>query len=107
MIHMQTLYFAKLSGTESDIYIMGRSHHDILLMTHYGTVLAAGVTCMTLKTLMSNLLALQEKAKPASQHMFEARGPGGCLLLIEVLTDNTTRSHQDIKRLLIKNGSGL
>ncbi|XP_026207906.1 translational activator of cytochrome c oxidase 1 isoform X3 [Anabas testudineus] len=48
-----------------------------------------------------------EKAKPASQHMFEARGPGGCLLLIEVLTDNTTRSHQDIKRLLIKNGGML
>ncbi|XP_034415127.1 translational activator of cytochrome c oxidase 1 [Cyclopterus lumpus] len=44
-----------------------------------------------------------EKAKPASQHMFEARGPGGCLLLIEVLTDNNTRSHQEIKRLLNKN----
>ncbi|XP_056286215.1 translational activator of cytochrome c oxidase 1-like isoform X2 [Pseudoliparis swirei] len=44
-----------------------------------------------------------EKAKPTSQHMFEARGPGGCLLLIEVLTDNNTRSHQEIKRLLTKN----
>ncbi|XP_038591911.1 translational activator of cytochrome c oxidase 1 [Micropterus salmoides] len=48
-----------------------------------------------------------EKAKPASQHMFEARGPGGCLLLIEILTDNTSRSHQEIKRLLIKNGGML
>ncbi|XP_071318739.1 translational activator of cytochrome c oxidase 1 [Trachinotus anak] len=48
-----------------------------------------------------------EKAKPASQHMFEARGPGGCLLLIEVLTDNNTRSHQEIKRLLNKNGGML
>lgn len=44
-----------------------------------------------------------EKAKPASQHIFEARGPGGCLLLIEVLTDNNSRSTQEIKRLLIKN----
>lgn len=48
-----------------------------------------------------------EKAKPASQHMFEARGPGGCLLLIEVLTDNNTRTHQEIKRLLTKNGGML
>lgn len=45
------------------------------------------------------------KGKPAHQHMFEARGPGGCLLLIEALTDNHTRSQQDIKRLLIRNGS--
>lgn len=37
--------------------------------------------------------------------MFEARGPGGCLLLIEILTDNISRSHQEIKRLLVKNGS--
>ncbi|XP_067432971.1 translational activator of cytochrome c oxidase 1 [Thunnus thynnus] len=48
-----------------------------------------------------------EKAKPASQHMFEARGPGGCLMLIEVLTDNNSRCHQEIKRLLTKNGGML
>ncbi|XP_026171099.1 translational activator of cytochrome c oxidase 1 [Mastacembelus armatus] len=48
-----------------------------------------------------------EKAKPAFQHMFEARGPGGCLLLIEVLTDNNTRTHQEIKHLLNKNGGML
>lgn len=48
-----------------------------------------------------------EKAKQMSQHMFEARGPGGCLLLVEVLTDNHTRSQQDIKRLLNKNGGML
>lgn len=47
-----------------------------------------------------------KKAKPASQQVFEARGPGGCLLLIEVLTDNNSRSHQEIKRLLTKNRSG-
>lgn len=45
-----------------------------------------------------------EKGKPASQHMFQARGPGGCLLLIEVLTDNVTRTHQAIKHLLNKRG---
>lgn len=45
-----------------------------------------------------------EKAKPALQQIFEVRGPGGCLLLIEVLTDNSTRSHNEIKRLLNKNG---
>lgn len=48
-----------------------------------------------------------EKAKPASQHLFEARGPGGCLLLIEVLTDNNSKTHQEIKRLLTKNGAML
>ncbi|XP_028990704.1 translational activator of cytochrome c oxidase 1 [Betta splendens] len=48
-----------------------------------------------------------EKAKPTSQHLFEARGPGGCLLLIEVLTDSNARSLQEIKRLLAKNGGML
>ncbi|KAM7381710.1 hypothetical protein PAMA_012516 [Pampus argenteus] len=46
------------------------------------------------------------KAK-TSQLMFEARGPGGCLLLIEVLTDMKSRSHQEIKRLLIRSGGML
>ncbi|XP_017290515.1 translational activator of cytochrome c oxidase 1 [Kryptolebias marmoratus] len=44
-----------------------------------------------------------EKAKPASIHMFEARGPGGCLLLIEALSDSYPRTTQEIKRLLNKN----
>ncbi|XP_008281811.1 translational activator of cytochrome c oxidase 1 [Stegastes partitus] len=48
-----------------------------------------------------------EKAKPVSQHMYEARGPGGCLLLIEVLTDNNTRTQQDVRRLLTKKGGML
>ncbi|XP_030257326.1 translational activator of cytochrome c oxidase 1 [Sparus aurata] len=51
--------------------------------------------------------AMKAAGKPAHQHMFEARGPGGCLLLIEALTDNHTRSQQDIKRLLIRNGGML
>ncbi|KAK7919623.1 hypothetical protein WMY93_010907 [Mugilogobius chulae] len=45
-----------------------------------------------------------EKAKPASQQTLEARGPGGCLMLIEVLTDNNSRTLQDIKKILNKNG---
>ncbi|XP_028332297.1 translational activator of cytochrome c oxidase 1 [Gouania willdenowi] len=48
-----------------------------------------------------------ENSKPASQYMFEVRGPGGCLLLIEVLTDNNSRTNQDIKRLLSRNGAML
>ncbi|XP_041830859.1 translational activator of cytochrome c oxidase 1 [Melanotaenia boesemani] len=48
-----------------------------------------------------------EKSKPVSQHMFEARGPGGCLLLMEVLTDNNSRTLQEIKRLLTKHGGML
>lgn len=51
--------------------------------------------------------AIKSAAKPLSQSMFEARGPGGCLLLIDVLTDNNSRSHQEIKRLLVKNGGAL
>ncbi|XP_059180653.1 translational activator of cytochrome c oxidase 1 isoform X2 [Centropristis striata] len=47
--------------------------------------------------------AIKTGAKPTTQHMFEARGPGGCQLLIEVLTDNNTRSQQEIKHLLTKN----
>lgn len=51
--------------------------------------------------------AIKSAAKPLSQNMFEARGPGGFLLLIDVLTDNAPRSHQEIKRLLVKNGGAL
>ncbi|XP_073346417.1 translational activator of cytochrome c oxidase 1 [Pagrus major] len=51
--------------------------------------------------------AIKAAGKPASQHIFEARGPGGCLLLIEALTENHSRSQQDIKRLLTKNGGML
>ncbi|XP_059387894.1 translational activator of cytochrome c oxidase 1 [Carassius carassius] len=47
------------------------------------------------------------KSKPGVQYVYEAAGPGGCTLLIEVLTDNNTRSHQEIKRILMKHGGGL
>ncbi|KAA0725531.1 Translational activator of cytochrome c oxidase 1 [Triplophysa tibetana] len=47
------------------------------------------------------------KSKPGLQHLYEATGPGGCTLLIEVLTDNNTRSHQEIKRIMTKHGGAL
>lgn len=48
--------------------------------------------------------AIKTATKPGSQLTYEARGPGGCMLLIEVLTDNRTGTNHEIKRLLSKNG---
>ncbi|MGH0154471.1 UNVERIFIED_CONTAM: hypothetical protein FKN15_046831 [Acipenser sinensis] len=48
-----------------------------------------------------------DKSKASSYAIYEARGPGGSLLLIEILTDNNTRSHQEIKHILNKNGGEL
>lgn len=45
-----------------------------------------------------------EKGRSGTQHTYEARGPGGCLLLIEVLTDNNARSNQELKHILNKHG---
>ncbi|XP_077407905.1 translational activator of cytochrome c oxidase 1 [Vanacampus margaritifer] len=59
------------------------------------------------KATIENAIKNVEKAKSMSQLMFEARGPGGYLLLIEVLTDNSTRSKQDVRSILSKNGGML
>ncbi|XP_054623051.1 translational activator of cytochrome c oxidase 1 isoform X2 [Dunckerocampus dactyliophorus] len=48
--------------------------------------------------------AIKNAGKPASPYMLEARGPGGCFLLIEVLTDQPPRSQQEVRRVLTKNG---
>ncbi|XP_028825684.1 translational activator of cytochrome c oxidase 1 [Denticeps clupeoides] len=48
-----------------------------------------------------------EKSKAAAQFVYEGRGPGGFVMLIEVLTDNNTRSHQEIKRILSKHSAML
>ncbi|XP_062859943.1 translational activator of cytochrome c oxidase 1 [Trichomycterus rosablanca] len=48
-----------------------------------------------------------EKSKAGARYLYEARGPGGSMLLIEVVTDNNTRSHQSIKHVLTKNGGAL
>ncbi|XP_067825222.1 translational activator of cytochrome c oxidase 1-like [Heptranchias perlo] len=44
------------------------------------------------------------KSKASTYLLYEGRGPGGSSLLIEVLTDNSSRSHQEIKSILNKNG---
>ncbi|XP_068118689.1 translational activator of cytochrome c oxidase 1-like [Hyperolius riggenbachi] len=56
------------------------------------------------KTTIETAIKGAEKSKPTSYALFQARGPGGASLLIELLTDNTSRSFLDLKRLLIKNG---
>ncbi|XP_029102702.1 translational activator of cytochrome c oxidase 1 isoform X2 [Scleropages formosus] len=45
-----------------------------------------------------------EKQKGGTSNTYEARGPGGSMLLIEVLTDNNTRTHQQLKHLIQKHG---
>ncbi|MGH0156019.1 UNVERIFIED_CONTAM: hypothetical protein FKN15_029829 [Acipenser sinensis] len=50
---------------------------------------------------------IRDKSKASSYALYEARGPGGSSLLIEILTDNNTRSHQEIKHVLNKNGGAL
>ncbi|XP_048416755.1 translational activator of cytochrome c oxidase 1-like [Stegostoma tigrinum] len=47
------------------------------------------------------------KSKASIYSLYEGRGPGGSSLLIEVLTDNNSRSHQEIKNILNKNGGSL
>ncbi len=39
--------------------------------------------------------------------LYEAYGPGGCAMLIDVLTDNKNRASQEIKRVLSENGFNL
>ncbi|XP_072311608.1 translational activator of cytochrome c oxidase 1 isoform X2 [Eucyclogobius newberryi] len=56
------------------------------------------------KASVESAIKSAEKGKPASPQMLEVRGPGGCLLLIEVLTDNNSRMLQDIKKILKKDG---
>ncbi|KAL0984472.1 hypothetical protein UPYG_G00141980 [Umbra pygmaea] len=46
-----------------------------------------------------------EKSKAGTQHTYEARGPGGCMILIDILTDNNTRSLQELRHLLNKHSA--
>ncbi|XP_044303967.1 translational activator of cytochrome c oxidase 1 isoform X2 [Varanus komodoensis] len=49
--------------------------------------------------------AINRKDKAKSfYHLYEARGPGGSSLLIEILTDNKNRTLQEIQHLLKKHG---
>ncbi|NXW11135.1 TACO1 oxidase, partial [Fregetta grallaria] len=46
-----------------------------------------------------------EKSAAAARLLYEARGPGGSVLLLEVLTDNPRRSQQDVRLILTRHGS--
>ncbi|XP_050769743.1 translational activator of cytochrome c oxidase 1 [Gymnogyps californianus] len=45
-----------------------------------------------------------ERSVAASRLLYEARGPGGSALLLEVLTDNPRRSQQDVRLILTRHG---
>ncbi|XP_078079848.1 translational activator of cytochrome c oxidase 1 [Mustelus asterias] len=47
------------------------------------------------------------KSKTSTYSLYEGRGPGGSSLLIEVLSDNNSRSHQELRSILNKNGGAL
>ncbi|XP_005994667.1 translational activator of cytochrome c oxidase 1 [Latimeria chalumnae] len=52
--------------------------------------------------------AIKGMEKTKETHLlYEGRGPGGCSLLIEVLTDNNSRSYQEVKFIMNKNGGML
>ncbi|XP_063175300.1 translational activator of cytochrome c oxidase 1 [Chroicocephalus ridibundus] len=48
-----------------------------------------------------------EKAAATTRLLYEARGPGGAALLLEVLTDNPRRCQQDVRLLLARHGGTL
>ncbi|KAM9510524.1 translational activator of cytochrome c oxidase 1 [Guaruba guarouba] len=50
--------------------------------------------------------AIQGALRPTatSRLLYEARGPGGVALLLDVLTDNPRRSHQDLRLILTRYG---
>ncbi|KAG8566833.1 hypothetical protein GDO81_013385 [Engystomops pustulosus] len=56
------------------------------------------------KTSIEAAIKGADKAKPTSYALYQARGPGGCSLIIEILTDNTNRSFSELRLLLNKNG---
>ena len=47
---------------------------------------------------------IQNKDNPLSQMLLEARGPGACGLLIDVLTTNKPKAKIDVNTILKKNG---
>lgn len=54
--------------------------------------------------------AIKKASEPSAQMdaiTYEAYGPGGVGIIIEVLTDSKNRSSQDIKHILTKNGFAL
>ncbi len=51
--------------------------------------------------------ATSTDAKEMESIMYESYGPGGCAIMIDVLTDNRNRAAGEIKHLLSENGSSL
>lgn len=48
------------------------------------------------------------EAGAAMEHItYEAYGPGGCALVIDVLTDNRNKAAQEVKHILTRNGYAL
>ncbi|XP_066442788.1 translational activator of cytochrome c oxidase 1 [Eleutherodactylus coqui] len=56
------------------------------------------------KTSIEAAIKGADKSKPTSYALYEARGPGGCYLIIEILTDKTQRSFTELQMILKKNG---
>lgn len=54
--------------------------------------------------LFIRMFLICQKSKASIYSLYEARGPGGSALLIEVLTDNNSRTLQQLKSILNKNG---
>lgn len=51
--------------------------------------------------------ATGEGARVMESALYEAYGPGGCAMLIEVLTDNKNRASQEVKHILSEHGFSL
>ena len=51
--------------------------------------------------------ATGEEAKAMESLVYEAYGPGGCAMMIEVLTDNRNRAAQEIKHILSEQKANL
>lgn len=60
--------------------------------------------CNMPKVSIESAIKGSDKSKPASYALYQARGPGGASLLLELLTDNTNRTFQELKIILNKNG---
>ncbi|NXT26142.1 TACO1 oxidase, partial [Syrrhaptes paradoxus] len=51
--------------------------------------------------------AIRSSSAATTRLLLEARGPGGAAVLMEVLTDNPRRTHQDVRVVLARHGGTL
>ncbi|XP_031417357.1 translational activator of cytochrome c oxidase 1 [Clupea harengus] len=59
------------------------------------------------KATIENSIKGAEKSKGGTQHLYEVRGPGGYVALVEVITENNNRANQEIRHLLSKHGAAV